>query len=201
MLRSLGADGVNVLVRSASKPPGGREDVRLDAAAGGDRGGSGPPGGLRPEDCEELGRGGRRDVDAGGETGVREPHGTSSSTATVAPPDSSADRLGRDGCSGAETPDAPSSRDTKSCHHGADLTDYPRAVGTVTADTPLSGVAATGGAGTGTIFRDGWRGDRVQRAVRPALCLQVIAARAGPRHRQERGGPAAARAGLAVGHG
>ena len=28
---------------------------------------------------------------------------------------------------------------------------------------------------------------RVQRAVRPALCLQVIAARAGPKHRQERG--------------
>ena len=44
---------------------------------------------------------------------------------------------------------------------GGGLTDYPRAVGTVTADTPLSGVAAIGGAGTGTTFRDGWRGDRV----------------------------------------
>ena len=38
--------------------PRGRKDVRLDAAAGG-------------------GRGGRRDVDADGETGVREPHGRS----------------------------------------------------------------------------------------------------------------------------
>ena len=60
-----------------------------------------------PEPVSEFGRHGRRDVDAGGETGVR-------------PPDPSGDRLGRDGCSGAETPDSPSSRDTKSCHHGAD---------------------------------------------------------------------------------
>ena len=67
---------------------------------------------------------------------------TRSSTATVAPPDSSADRLGRDGCSGAETPDAPSSRDTKSCHHGADSRGCPRSRGTVTARRRLARPAA-----------------------------------------------------------
>ena len=64
--RSPGAGGVNVLVRSASRT------LWRDAAAGGGRGGSGPPGGLRPRTCDKLGR--RRDGDAAGETGVREPH-------------------------------------------------------------------------------------------------------------------------------
>ena len=119
--------------------PRGLEDVRLDAAAGGGRGGSVSV----PRTCEELGRGGRRQRRRRRRDRGARAARTSSSTATVSPRDPSADRLVRDGCSG-------------------------------------------------TTFRDGWRGDRVQRAVRPALCLQVIAARAGPRHRQERGGPAAA---------
>ena len=48
----------------------GREDVGLDVAAGGGRAASGPPGGLRQRTCDELRRGGRRDVDDRGETEV-----------------------------------------------------------------------------------------------------------------------------------
>ena len=55
----------------------GREDVRLDAAVGGGSAGSGPPGGLRSRTWDEL-----------------------------APADPVGARLGRDGCSGGETPAA-----------------------------------------------------------------------------------------------
>ena len=41
----------------------------------------GPPGGLRPRTCDDLSGGGRRDVDAGGETGGCASRTTSSSTA------------------------------------------------------------------------------------------------------------------------
>ena len=66
--------------------PGGREDVRLDAAAGGGRGSSGLPGGLRPEDLRgarprRAARRRRRRRNRGARAAR-----TSSSTATVAPP-------------------------------------------------------------------------------------------------------------------
>ena len=89
--------------------PRGREDVRLDAAVGGGRADSGPPGGLRSRTWDELGRGGRRDVDDGGETGVREPHGrdpsATASAATGVPELSSG--LGRRDRLLADAPSAP----------------------------------------------------------------------------------------------
>ena len=126
MLRSPGAGGVNVLVRSASQPPRGREDVRLDAAAGGGRGGSGPPGGPRPEDLRGArprwaAQRRRRRRDRGARAAR-----TNSSTATVPPPDPSADRLGRDGVFRGRNPRrAELEGDTKSCHHGADSRTAP----------------------------------------------------------------------------
>ena len=86
-----------------SRTPAVGRTCRLDAVAGGGRGGSGPPGGLRPRSCDELGRGGRRDVDAGGETGARAARPISS-TATVGPPEPVRDRLGRDGCAAGRRP-------------------------------------------------------------------------------------------------
>ena len=110
VLRSPGAGGVNVLVRSASRTPAGGRTSGSTAAAGDGRAGSGPPGGLRPRTCDELGRGGRRDVDAGGETGVREPHGRARRRRPTGPPDPSATASAATGVPGAKTPDAPSSR-------------------------------------------------------------------------------------------
>ena len=56
------ADVTAVTMASASMPPivpdcsaKPSHVVRFDAAAGGGRGGSGPPGGLRPRTCDELG--------------------------------------------------------------------------------------------------------------------------------------------------
>ena len=84
--------------------PRGREDVGLDAAVGGGRAGSGPPGGLRSRTWDELGRGGRRDVDAGGETGVREPHGRARRRRPSAPADPSATASAATGVPGAKKP-------------------------------------------------------------------------------------------------
>ncbi len=57
------------------RPPGARRCgcPRLVREPGPAVGGL-PPGGPRPRTCDELSGGGRRDIDAGGETGVREPH-------------------------------------------------------------------------------------------------------------------------------
>ena len=67
--------------------PRGREAVRLDAAAGGGRAGSGPPvkASVRGPASSSAAAAGAP-VDAGGEPGVREPHGRASSTATGGPP-------------------------------------------------------------------------------------------------------------------
>ena len=61
-----------VAARTYTPGPAVGNDGRLDVGAGDDRAGSGPDGGLPPEACDGLDRGGRRDVDAGVEAGVAE---------------------------------------------------------------------------------------------------------------------------------
>ena len=96
------------------------------------RAGSGPPGGLRPRTCDELGRGGRRDVDAGGETGVREPYGRTRRRRPSAPRGPLGDRLGRDGCSGGENPPTvPSSRRSEGLHAFASGAEAPGLYGVI----------------------------------------------------------------------
>ena len=80
VLRSPGAGGVNVLVRSASRP----------AAVGRTSGST-----LRPVAAAPV-----PDRLEGGETGVREPHGRARRRRPSPPPGPVGDRLGRDGCSG-----------------------------------------------------------------------------------------------------
>ena len=97
--------------------PSRRADVRLDGWAGDGRAGSGPDGGIRPEACGGLGRGGRRDVAAGGKAGCPT-DATNSPASAGGPTDPPGVVAATASVPGRRTSEAPASRPPRALPHG-----------------------------------------------------------------------------------